>query len=269
VSEQKVPGYRKTERERKSNTVTVMVLGGGKRVSHLTSCAAKAVSFVSLAAIIFSLRLPDEPSGEYKSSGERKERGKCIGQLNLETRKFLPFGSLEIPAGDGNKGIQTAECIGKSNLELREFPPFGSKGIPTRNKNKGTQMAECVGKSNLELRKFLPVRSKEIPARNRNKGTQMAECVRKSSLELGKSPPVGDEEISAKNGTRTTRFPRGGGKGVDGHPNPVTALGQHWGGAGRYPIPGNSLQDPRQDPPVVGRGGVTPLPGGSLGAVLM
>jgi hypothetical protein len=147
-------------RERESNTVTVMVLGGGKRVSHLTSCAAKAVSFVSLAAIIFSLRLPDEPSGEDKPSGERKERGKCIGQLKLETRKFLPFGSLEIPAGDGNKGIQTAECIGKSNLELREFPPFGSKEIPPRNKNKGRQMAECVGKSNLELRKFLPVRSK-------------------------------------------------------------------------------------------------------------
>jgi hypothetical protein len=83
----------------------------------MNSCAAKPVSFVSLAAIIFFLCHLDK------------------------TRKLPPFGSEETPARNGNKGIRMAECVGRSVLELRIFPLFGSKEIPTRNRNKRSQMA--------------------------------------------------------------------------------------------------------------------------------
>jgi hypothetical protein len=64
--------------------------GGGKRASHVNSCVAKLVSFISLATFILFLHYLDE------------------------TRKFLFFGSEEIPAGNMNEEIQMAECIAKS-----------------------------------------------------------------------------------------------------------------------------------------------------------
>jgi hypothetical protein len=82
------------------------MLGGGKRVSHMNSCAAKPGSFISLAAIIFFLCYLDE------------------------TRKFLPFGSKEIPAGNENKGILMAKCVRKLSFHSGKSPPVGRVGDP-------------------------------------------------------------------------------------------------------------------------------------------
>ncbi len=46
-----------------------------QRVGHMNAHAAKPVSFVSLETIIFSLRHPDEPSGE-KEKGEKIVKSK-------------------------------------------------------------------------------------------------------------------------------------------------------------------------------------------------
>jgi hypothetical protein len=112
------------------------MLGRGKRFSHMNSCAAKPGNFISLAAIIFFLCYPDE------------------------TRKFLPFGSKEIPAGNENKGILMAKCVRKLSFDSGKSPPVGRVGDPG---------------------KYLSIGRVETPARNRNEGTRMAEFVGKSS----------------------------------------------------------------------------------------
>jgi hypothetical protein len=163
----------------------------------MNSCAAKQVSFISLAAIILFLRYLDE------------------------TRKSPLFGSEEIPAGNGNEKTQIAEFIGKSSLDMGKLPPFRDK--------EGVQMTKCIGKSNRELRKFLPLGSGRIPVRNgikrkrmpefvgkssldpgeftasESKEIQMAESIGKSSLRSGKFLPFGSKEIPADNGNDSTQ----------------------------------------------------------------
>jgi hypothetical protein len=82
----------------------------------MNSCAAKPVSFVSLVTVIFSLRHPDEPSGED------------------ELRKSPPSEDKEVPARNGNKRTQVTECVEKSSLELRKSPPCEEEEISARNR---------------------------------------------------------------------------------------------------------------------------------------
>ncbi len=40
-----------------------------------------------------------------------------------------PFGSVEIPARNENKGIQMAKCVGKSSFDPGKSPPVGDKEL--------------------------------------------------------------------------------------------------------------------------------------------
>jgi hypothetical protein len=95
------------------------------------------------------------------------------GKERTQMAEFVEKSSLdpgESPPSE-SKEIQMAESIVKSSLDPRKFLLFGSKEVPADNRNNRTHPG-CTGKSNVGLRKFLAVGSGRMPARNGNKKSQ-------------------------------------------------------------------------------------------------